>query len=108
MNLLPGAEYIALKKKKRSRKHMYKHKRNTYRHAQTPGLVMPKRKVFVGKFIALVNAGAASAIGIQEIATLDHEPLDLYEVNDKRTRGRLIAFSINWIHGNGRVETPKL
>jgi hypothetical protein len=53
----------------------------TYRHTQKTWAVMWQRKILVGKLGGAVNGAAACAIAIDEIATLNHEILDLRKVS---------------------------
>jgi hypothetical protein len=70
----------------------------TYRHTQKTWAVMWQRKILICKLGGAVNGAAASAVAIDEIATLNHEIFDLREVSwksqalniemGKRCRGR--------------------
>lgn len=53
----------------------------TYRHTQKPWAVVWQRKILVCKLGCAVDGAAARAIAIYEIATLDHEILNLSAVS---------------------------
>lgn len=53
----------------------------TYGHAQQARGVMLEGKVFIGEGFGAVNRSTAGAITIQEVTALNHEVLDLSEVN---------------------------
>lgn len=55
----------------------------TYRHTQKTWAVMWQRKILICKLGGAVNRAAASAVAIYEVATLNHEILDLREVSWK-------------------------
>lgn len=73
----------------------------TYRHTQKTWAVMWQRKILICKLGGAVNGAAACAVAIYEIATLNHEILNLSEVSRKS-----LALSIEmggecrggWIH----------
>ena len=56
----------------------------TYGHAKEPGCIVLEGEVLVGKGLGAVDGGAASAVAVEEVATLDHEIADLKGVS-KRT-----------------------
>ena len=53
----------------------------TYGHAQQTRGVMLEGKVFIGEGFRAVNGSTACAITIEEVTALNHEVLDLQEVN---------------------------
>lgn len=55
----------------------------TYGHAQKARTVVPEGKVLVGEGARAVDAGAAGAVAVQEVAALDHEVFDLHRVYGK-------------------------
>lgn len=44
---------------------------------------MFERKVFVGEGFSTVDGGAAGAVAVEEVATLDHEVGDLVDVEER-------------------------
>lgn len=51
--------------------------RGTNGHAEQSGGVVFQREVLVGEGFGAVDAGAAGAVAVEEIAALDHEVFDL-------------------------------
>lgn len=51
----------------------------TYCHAHQPGAVVLQHKILIGKSGRVVDGAATGAIAIDEITTLYHEILDLFE-----------------------------
>lgn len=70
----------------------------TYRHTQKTWAVMWQRKILICKLGGAVNGAAACAVAIYEIATLNHEILDLREVSRKS-----LALSIEMGGGSGSI-----
>lgn len=51
---------------------------DTYRHAEQTRGVMLEIEVLIGKGLCAVDRNGASAVAVKEVASLDHEVLDLF------------------------------
>ena len=61
----------------RSLRYLSTYVRSAVGHRQQPGLVMCQGEVLISELLSAVDCPRSSAIAIDEVASLDHEVLDL-------------------------------